>query len=240
MLSYGNFIFRYRNSLFPLVFVILFLVSKPTLFLGNEILDFLLVEAGVLMVAAGVSFRLLVIGYAYIKRGGKEGRVFADRLVIRGFYAHTRNPMYIGNMLVVSGLSLVYGSWGSTLFAIPFFCFSYLSIVVAEETYLKSQFGTEYDDYMKRVNRFWPNFHGLKESLKEFRYDWKRALRKDYGTTFGAIVLLLLTLTWKHYEAFGVRIKAKAFLLNPLFILLVIFYVIARYLKKSGRLASPN
>ena len=58
--------------------------------MGNEELDRWMVLLGILTASAGQLFRFAVIGFAYIKRGGKEGKVYADELVIRclpGTYA---------------------------------------------------------------------------------------------------------------------------------------------------------
>lgn len=231
----GAVFFRYRNFLFPVVFILILIFSKPGLFLGNLQWDEVWVFLGALVALSGQVFRLLVIGYAYIKRGGKGGKVYADDLVIRGFYAHTRNPMYFGNMLIVVGLCMMYGSWFAYFFVIPFFCFVYLSIVVTEEQYLKERFGPAYDDYTKRVNRFLPNFHGLKKSLEEFHYDWKKALRKDYGNVYVTVFLIILCSTWKNYSFLGI---SALYFGAAAFSCLVLFYCIIRYLKLNGYMVS--
>ena len=230
----GNFFFKYRNGLFPGVFAVLFLVSRPPA-AGNFPRDFFAMALGILLVLAGQGFRLAVIGYAYIKRGGKEGRVYADDLVTRGFYAHSRNPMYVGNFAVVLGICILYGSPWAYFFVLPFFAFAYESITVAEETYLRERFGAEYEAYRRRVNRFWPNLQGMRESLKEFEYDWKRALRKDYGNIFQNFSAALFVLAWKCWA--GPRAVVFYGVL-PAAALLAAFYSWARVLKKSGRLSS--
>lgn len=241
LLASGAFFFRFRNALFPMVFVFLFLFTRPALFLGNASLDQLVTVFGGLIAVSGQLFRLAVIGFAYIKRGGKDGKVYADTLVIQGFYAHTRNPMYVGNFLIMLGLGVIYGSPWIYFFVIPFFSFVYLSIVTAEERYLKSKFGAAYDDYAKRVNRFIPNFRGLRQSLSGFRYDWKRALRKDYGTVFGTFAGIMLILMWKTFYLYGFQVKkVELAQLALLLIPVILFYAFVRYLKLSKRLVSPN
>ena len=239
-LSFGNFIFKYRNAMFPAVFAVLFLISRPQVLMNNPRLDWFVVTVGAALAAGGTLFRLMVIGFAYIKRGGKEGRVYADHLVVRGFYAHSRNPMYVGNLMITTGVCLMYGSLPAFFLVIPFFWLAYLSIVVAEETYLRKKFGTEYDEYARRVNRFIPDFRGLKKSLGEFRYDWKKAIRKDYGTTFGVTCMILFLIAWKLHDTSDLGTKLRAFFLNPFFWIAFGFYGWARIWKKTGRLASPN
>lgn len=233
----GNFFFRFRNYLFPVVYVLLLAFTKPQVFTERPSLNFWATVLGALIALSGQAFRLLVIGYAYIKRGGLEGRVYADDLVVRGFYAHSRNPMYIGNILIVIGWCAMWGSWPAYALVIPFFVFAYLSITVAEETYLKKKFGAQYEDYERRVNRFWPNFKGLGKSLEGFHYDWKRAIRKDYGNVFTTVGGILVIAAWKNYFFIG---KEAVKLAGFGFIGLIIFYILVRFLKKSGQLASSN
>jgi protein-S-isoprenylcysteine O-methyltransferase Ste14 len=224
-----------------MVFVFLPLVTRPCLFLGSEALDWVVVILGILIAFTGQSLRLLVIGYVYVKRGGKNRRIYADRLVVEGFYAHTRNPMYVGNFLITVGVGITYGSPLIYLFVIPFFSFVYVSIVMAEETFLKNKFGKEYEDYMQRVNRFVPDFRGIKESLKNFHYDWRRALRKDYGTICGTLFGILIISVWKTYYLYGFQArKGEILAFVLLFIPLGLLYAFISYLKSSGRLVSPN
>jgi protein-S-isoprenylcysteine O-methyltransferase Ste14 len=237
MIRCGDFFFKFRNYLFPAVFAAVWIVSRPAFFMDDPRLDRAVVAFGALLAGAGQAFRLAVIGYAYIKRGGKDGKVYADHLVVRGFYSHTRNPMYVGNLAIVWGLCIMYGSAFSCFFAIPFFTFAYLCITATEENYLRTKFGGEYAAYERRVNRFIPNFAGIGESLKDYRYDWKRAIRKDYGNVFQALTGMLLVAGWKSYHLGG----SEA--LMPVSVVAAIgvgFYIAARYLKKTGRLASPN
>jgi protein-S-isoprenylcysteine O-methyltransferase Ste14 len=224
-----------------MVFVILPLTTRPGLFWGSEVLDRVVVILGILIAFAGQSLRLLVIGYVYVKRGGKNRRIYADKLVVEGFYAHTRNPMYVGNFLITVGVGITYGSPWIYFLVIPFFSFVYVTIVMAEEAFLSDKFGGEYEDYVQRVNRFVPDFRGIKNSLKDFHYDWKRALRKDYGTIFGTLFGILIINLWKTYYLYGFQARKGAIvILAVLFIPLGLLYALVSYLKSSGRLASPN
>jgi len=224
-----------------MVFVILPLTTRPGLFWGSEVLDRVVVILGILIALAGQSLRLLVIGYVYVKRGGKNRRIYADKLVVEGFYAHTRNPMYVGNFLITVGVGITYGSPWIYFLVIPFFSFVYVTIVMAEETFLRDKFVNEYEEYEKRVNRFVPDFRGIKNSLKDFHYDWRRALRKDYGTICGTLFGLLIINVWKTYYLYGFQArKGEIVALAVLFIPLGLLYALMSYLKSSGRLVSPG
>jgi len=82
----GRFFFRYRNAVFPLVLVALFAGFGPVYPYGSERLDTWLDIAGLTTSLVGQALRVAVIGYAYIRRGGKNKQVYADALVTGGFF----------------------------------------------------------------------------------------------------------------------------------------------------------
>jgi protein-S-isoprenylcysteine O-methyltransferase Ste14 len=128
LLASGRFFFRFRNALFPVVLLAVVILAQPAELLGNPALDRFATALGLLIALAGEAFRMIVIGYAYIRRGGRNKEVFANELVTRGFYAHTRNPMYVGNFMVVVGFALLFGSAGVIALVVPFFAWVYLAI----------------------------------------------------------------------------------------------------------------
>src|SRR4030042_6489106 len=238
LIGSGNFFFRFRNFLFPVFIILLLFFARPAFFWGDPGLDRIGVALGFLIALLGQAFRFLVIGFAYIKRGGKEGRVYADELVTEGLYAHVRNPMYIGNFLILMGLGIMYGSLWVYVLVIPFFSYVFLSIVVTEENSLKRRFSAAYDDYCRSVNRFIPDLRGLRKSLQKFTYDWRKALRKDYGTFFGVLLGSFATFLVNncHFTDFP-RTPGQMFIFALGLVCIGTGYGLARYLKKSGRLA---
>src|SRR4029078_10304588 len=119
-------------------------------FRGDLVLDVL----GVLLAASGQALRVVVIGLAYIRRGGVNKEGYADRLVQEGIFAHCRNPLYVGNFLALTGFCLIHDSWACYLICIPIFALAYLSIVLAEEEFLRAKFGEEFEAYCRCVPRF--------------------------------------------------------------------------------------
>lgn len=219
------------------MYLCLVLFTRPGLFLNDVQLDKYACALGVLTALTGQTLRILVIGYAYIIRGGREGKVYAESLVQTGFYAHSRNPMYVGNYLILVGFVLLYGSLWAYAVILPLFTLVYYSIVKNEESYLQEKFGREYAEYAASVNRFIPNLRGIKHSLQSYRYDWKKVLRKEYGTIALLLCGILAMAIWKDMMIFGYeRKQSEIRLLALMFIPVILFYSVARYLKKTGRL----
>ena len=196
-IAVGNFFFRYRNGLFPVLFALAGLLGRPRLLGGDPGLDQAVVRSGVFVALAGEAVRLITIGYEYIERGGKAGKVYASRLVQGGVYALNRNPMYVGNILIATGVVMVFGAPLLFMVVLPLFLFIYQAIIAAEEAYLRRQFGAEYDQYCARVPRFLPAVHRAGRALRGLAYDWKRAVRKDLSTIAGLLLGLIALPVWR-------------------------------------------
>jgi protein-S-isoprenylcysteine O-methyltransferase Ste14 len=78
------------------------------------------------------------------------------RLVVRGPYRFVRNPMYIGALLALAGAALFFGSWGLAAYAAALLGLAHVLVVSYEEPTLRATFGAEYEDYRRRVARWWP------------------------------------------------------------------------------------
>jgi len=191
----GDFGFHYRGLLIPFVLATLLVVTRPSEALRADSVARGITLAGIAIALAGQAIRFFVIGFAYIKRGGKNRRIYADDLVTEGVYAHVRNPMYVGNFLILVGLAIIWGSPLAFAIGVPLVGFLYFAIIVSEEAYLRDKFGDAYDAYARDVNRFVPRLAGLRDTVQGSHYDWRKALRKEYGTPHGlgwGILLLIV------------------------------------------------
>lgn len=236
----GNFLFAYRDYLFPLVFLLLLLTTKPLLPFGSERIDWWMDVLGVVVALAGQGCRFLAIGCVdNIRRGGRQKRVAASTLIGSGMFAHTRNPLYLGDLLIVGGLVLIASCPWWYLLVLPGFVGVYWSIVLAEEDFLGQKFGPDYVAYCQTVNRFVPKFTGLRRSLANCSFDWKRVVRKEYGIACTWATMALFLLIWKQWERFGYAArKTDIQELSLLFLLLLVCYGGGLWLNKSGRLKS--
>jgi len=81
-----------------------------------------------------------------------------ERIVSRGPYAWTRNPMYLGHLIFLSGLALALGSWiGAVVLAAHALWFD--RRVREDEARLASLFGDTYREYCRRVKRWVPGIY---------------------------------------------------------------------------------
>ena len=236
LIRIGNFFFRHRNRVFPLLMAAGVLLLRPRFPAGSYFWNSVLDVAGLAICLAGQALRAATIGYDYIKRGGRGRQIWAGRLVQGGMFAHSRNPLYLGNILIFCGLVVVFSAPLAYAIGIPAVLFIYVCLILAEESFLRGKFGAEYDAYAARVNWLWPDLRGFSDSVKDMTFRWKRVLHKEYGTTFGwvfaAIGLRAWSLYWVQREAARAEITATLLLLIPA----ILAYAWIRRLKKSGRL----
>lgn len=194
----GNFLFRYRNYAFP-AFLILLVALFPPQDSGARTAVIL----AIVLFLLGEGLRAAVVGLAYIKRGGLNKQVYAERLVVEGLFAHCRNPLYVGNALLLAALLVLANNIWIFLIGAGFFVFAYAAIVAAEENYLRGKFGAEYDDYCRRVNRWIPDFRGFRGTLGSMQFNWRRVVLKEYSSVYSWVVVALLIETVKTLRADG-------------------------------------
>ncbi|HEX4890287.1 MAG TPA: isoprenylcysteine carboxylmethyltransferase family protein [Alphaproteobacteria bacterium] len=232
----GDWFFKYRNVAFPVMLVALFTTLPPRPFMGSPVIDAWTDMLGLLLALAGSALRAWVIGLAYIKRGGLDKKVHADTLVSSGMFAVCRNPLYVGNALVLLGLFVVHNNALAWLVGLVFFGVAYWGIVAAEEKFLQEKFGDDYRAYCARVNRFWPDFGQYREAVAGMDFNWRRVVIKDYSTVYTWVAGMIILIAWEHaYWGGGSFLDAISSVLIPLGIATAIVLLI-RVLKKRGLL----
>lgn len=78
------------------------------------------------------------------------------RLVVRGLYRYTRNPMYVGVLTTVFGWVVLYRAPTIAAYALLLWACFQSFIVFYEEPHLSRLFGREYEEYRSRVGRWLP------------------------------------------------------------------------------------
>ena len=237
LISLGNFFFRHRNWLLAVVMIGLFVAFRPTYPRGSAHLDAWLDVAGIAVILAGQSLRALTIGLAYIVRGGQQGQVYAKRLVTEGLFNHCRNPLYVGNIMVYLGLFIIFNNPVVYLIGVPFILLLYVSIVAAEEEYLRGKFGPEYVDYCSRVSRWLPRLGGLHKTMEGMTFSWLRVLLREYSSTYTWVSGALALLAYEGLAHSTAEMeRTRLIVLAGIWVAVTIVWAVVRYLKLSGRL----
>jgi len=200
----GQVLFGYRDYLFPILFILLIATTTPAFPLGSERLDHWMDGLGLVVALLGQGCRLLAVGSVRnIRRRGHHKQIAAGSLIRTGVFACTRNPLYLGNLLICCGLVLIANSYWWYVLALPACVGAYWAIVLAEEEFLSQHFGQEYADYCRAVPRLVPSFSRFRQSLGGSTLDWQRAVRKEARIlrSWGSLVVALFI--WERWEKFG-------------------------------------
>ncbi len=110
-----------------------------------------------LLAGAMVGLRC-VFDFAWTGRGTPAPIDPPRRLVVRGFYAYVRNPMYLGFALAILGAWVVFGAgrWLALICAAVLVAGVDLFVRFYEEPTLRRKFGADYEKYCRNVPRWRP------------------------------------------------------------------------------------
>jgi len=117
-----------------------------------------LVTLGVVLYALGAcAYAWTVWDFATSGKGTPFPLSGPRKLVVRGLYQYTRNPMYLGVILVIFGWAALFASGWLVVYALGVWLFNHLFVVFYEEPRLKQLFGEEYEAYRAEVSRWLPH-----------------------------------------------------------------------------------
>jgi protein-S-isoprenylcysteine O-methyltransferase Ste14 len=166
--------------------------------------DRLLDVFGFAIAFCGQALRAWVLGQVPPRTSGQGNELEASTLNTRGPYARVRNPLYLGNFLIVSALLLIADNPWVWLIGIGFFAIQYAFIVRAEEAFLRAKFGAAFDSYAADVPRWLPRWTAATQEPLSPDFDARRALFKEHNP-FAAWMSGALALTaWKAWSVRGV------------------------------------
>jgi protein-S-isoprenylcysteine O-methyltransferase Ste14 len=238
MIGIGNFFFKYRNQLFIFLYALLLvpspeLITEPVFGPGYWKIA---LWVGLFITTLGVVIRGLTIGLTFIERGGKELKIHAEALITRGLFTHSRNPLYVGNNLMLFGLGILSNSLIYVLVVVPVFLFIYQCIIYAEEDFLTKKFGQPYLDYCAKVNRWLPNLKGIGKTFSNMQFNWAKCMLTENNTQIFWATGVFLTIIFKYSFIFGENTSLRTLMIAIVLPLFVAYYLVLRWLRKSGRI----
>lgn len=145
------------------------------------------VAAGGAIVLLGLALRAIASGY--VRK--------ASELTTTGPYAYTRNPLYLGSVIIALGFALAARSLWIAVALCLMFVAIYVPVIRFEEEFLRGRFAG-FDDYARRVPRLIPRFSAADGS----RGGFSLALylqHREYNAVLGAAALmaaLIVKLIW--------------------------------------------
>src|SRR5438128_7415945 len=121
MTEYSRIARRIRVPLGFAFAVLYFWLARPT---------WRFIAIGAIAIVPGILLRALASGH--VRKN--------EALTTSGPYAYTRNPLYLGSLIIAIGFAVAARSWWIALVMVIFFFAIYIPVIRGEETYLRSRF----------------------------------------------------------------------------------------------------
>jgi len=141
---------------------------------------------------AAIAWSLALVLPGLWLRGYAAGYVKKNReLTQTGPYAYTRNPLYLGSMLIAAGFAAALLSWPVALVLALMFGVIYVPVIASEERFLRATF-PDFDAYCRAVPRLVPRLTPARggEGSGSFSFSLYRKHR-EYNAGIGAALLYL-------------------------------------------------
>ena len=144
----------------------------------------------------GVGIALLGL----LLRGYAAGHLRKHKqLATSGPYAFTRNPLYLGSVLLAAGFSVASHSWISTALLAAYLAVFYPVVIRREQKELETLYGGAFVEYASRVPAFWPRVSPAMPSAESFSWELYRKNR-EYEAAIGlalAMAILWVVMLWR-------------------------------------------
>jgi protein-S-isoprenylcysteine O-methyltransferase Ste14 len=137
------------------------------------------IALGAIAIVPGLLIRALASGH--VRKN--------EALATSGPYAYTRNPLYLGSLLIGVGFAVAARSWWVGVALVVMFFAIYLPVIRDEEEFLRQRF-PEFEGYARRVPRMFPRPGGRsqEDAPAGFSMDlyWKH---REYNALLGALAM---------------------------------------------------
>jgi len=139
---------------------------------------------GAILIVPGLLIRALASGH--VRKN--------EALATSGPYAYTRNPLYLGSLLIAIGFAVAARSWWVGIALVIMFFAIYVPVIRDEEAFLRQKF-PEFEEYARRVPRMLPRMFpritprpAAQEATTGFSFDLYLKHR-EYNALIGSVLL---------------------------------------------------
>jgi protein-S-isoprenylcysteine O-methyltransferase Ste14 len=112
-----------------------------------------------------------------------------EQLTTSGPYAYTRNPLYLGSLIMASGFAVAALSWTVAAIVTVILLAIYLPVIRSEEEFLRARF-PEFESYSRNVPRLFPRLKFTQGSANSFSRHlyWRH---REYNAAIGAALMII-------------------------------------------------
>jgi len=137
---------------------------------------------GGVLIVPGILLRALASGH--VRKN--------EALATTGPYAHTRNPLYLGSLLIGTGFAIAARSWAVGVLVVAMLFAIYVPVIRDEEKFLRENF-PEFEEYARRVPRMLPRIVPARLGGENGRFSLELYLKhKEWNALLGTVAMCAL------------------------------------------------
>jgi protein-S-isoprenylcysteine O-methyltransferase Ste14 len=138
------------------------------------------IAVGAIGIVAGLLIRALASGH--VRKN--------EALATLGPYAYTRNPLYLGSLVMGLGFAVAARSGWVGVVLVVMFVAIYLPVIRDEEAFLRKKF-PEFEEYARRVPRMWPRVLAHSDASEGAGFSWELYWKhREYNAVLGAVAMM--------------------------------------------------
>lgn len=143
------------------------------------------IEFGTILILPGLLIRALASGH--VRKN--------EALATSGPYAYTRNPLYLGSLLMGIGFAVAARSWWVGVVLVVMFFAIYIPVIRGEETFLREKF-SEFEEYAKSVPRMFPRLTPSGGVSEDGGFSMDLYLKhREYNALMGVLAMMIVLIT---------------------------------------------
>ena len=185
----GNWLFKWRSYL-PLLGIPVFIIALRQSGIleskfGDAVGDFW-GSCAIIISFLGLIVRCVTVGYVPRGTSGRNTQSqVAEILNTTGMYSVSRNPLYLGNFIIVFGITLFIQVWWLALLVWFGFWLYYERIIFTEEEFLRNKFKDQFMIWAQKTPIVIPRFKNWQKP--ELVFSFKTVLRREFSTFFSIV-----------------------------------------------------
>jgi len=158
---------NYWTLVLPVIFITAFYylsksidksLNLPKIPININLITYVLILVGTILVIS-VFYFFITFGKGTPVPKQLTNKLITKKLVVKGPFKYTRNPMAIGFFLILFGMAFYYKSYSLLFLTAIMAIIGHLFIVHIEEKDMEQRFGKSYLEYKKKVPRWMLKFH---------------------------------------------------------------------------------
>jgi protein-S-isoprenylcysteine O-methyltransferase Ste14 len=172
MVEWSQIARRIRVPLGFIFAVVYFWLARPT---------WRSIVLGVIVIIPGLFIRALASGH--VRKN--------EALATSGPYAYTRNPLYLGSLVMGAGFAVAARSWWVGVALVAMFVVIYVPVIRDEEKFLRNTF-PDFEEYSRRVPRMLPRLMRVPNAGESSAgFSWDLYLKhREYNALLGALGMM--------------------------------------------------